>query len=510
MIAPFLIPASIGLLKIILLSGLLYTWYVLFLRNKPFHRFNRLFLLSIPVLSIIIPMTPLPISQYIQWPSTQATQPAQPLHPITAGTWQESDIPTHTGHSWLSLPSWQTAIIIVYIIVTALLLFNFARQLRYIRRLAQKYPAQKMFGIRLFNTSEPDTPFSFLKNIFWNDQLDLHSPLGRQIFRHELNHVRQKHSMDLLFLRPLMAFCWINPFFYFIHREIKIIHEFLADDEAVATGDPCEYAESLVWHTVRNPSVSLLHPFFYSPIKRRINMITRLKTRTTLLGRALTLPLLLLLVCAFGTRHTQPNVRIIASAKPVTVVIDAGHGGIDPGAIDKNGIREKDINLALAEKINTLAHEYNVRVLMTRTTDVLAGNKPTIRESLVYRADMANENKADLFIAIHTDMQPSLYVKGFNIYVAENNAHYDQCVALGSMLTTSLQKTYATDMALKKRKENIYVLHNTGMPAVLVSFGNMANEDDLSFIRNENNQEKVAKDILEGIRKYADSPLSHQ
>jgi len=503
MMSAFLTTASIGLLKITLHSGLLYIYYALFLRNKPFHQFNRLFLLSIPVLSVLIPFIPLPMGQYIHWPAAKTIPFTQSLHPATRD-WTEHDaVGPAPPPSWLSLPSWQTGIIVIYILVAAVLVFSFIRQLRYIRRLTKKYPEQRIAGVRLFNTHEPGAPFSFLENIFWSDQLDLHSPPGLQIFHHEMNHVRQKHSLDLLLLRPLMAMCWIDPFFHLVHREIKIIHEFLADREAVNKGDRFLYAESLVWQTVQNPSASLLHPFFYSPIKRRITMITQLKARTSFLGRALTLPLLLLLACAFGTRHTRPNVRIVSTAKPVTVVIDAGHGGIDPGAIAPNGIMEKDINLSISKKIQQLSGEYNVKVLMTRDRDALPGNKPSISEALHYRADMANANKADLFLAIHTEMQAK-DVKGFSFFVTRDNAHYDQCVHLGSILTEKLNKSYPTDAALKQRKEHIYVLDRTDMPALLLLCGNINNESDLSFIRKEENQEKVARDILEGIRKYAD------
>jgi N-acetylmuramoyl-L-alanine amidase len=232
-----------------------------------------------------------------------------------------------------------------------------------------------MGNIRIFHTTEPSAPFSFLSRIFWNEQLDRNSPLGRQVFRHELNHVRQRHSLDLLFLRPLTALCWINPFFHLIYREIKVIHEFLADDDAITEGDRYQYAEGLVWQTVRNSPSSLLHTFsgktssrtfIQSPIKRRITMITK-TSRNSLLGRAMILPLLLLLCCAFAARlRSHSNTRLTT---PLKVVIDAGHGGIDPGAINKDGIQEKDINLAMAEKIKELASQYNVNVLLTRDKD---------------------------------------------------------------------------------------------------------------------------------------------
>jgi N-acetylmuramoyl-L-alanine amidase len=409
---------------------------------------------------------------------------------------------------------------IAYALIAFVLFYHFLRQLRYIHLLTRSCPAEeveRMGHIRLFVTTEPGAPFSFLNRIFWNDQLDRSSTLGRQIFRHELNHVQQRHSLDLLLLKPLTALCWINPFFHLIYREIKVIHEFLADNDAITEGDRYQYAEGLVWQTVRNPPSSLLHTFsgktnsrfIQSPIKRRITMITR-TSRNSLLGRAMILPLLLLLCCAFAARLQPHSPTRPIDDTPLTVVIDAGHGGIDPGAITRDGIQEKDINLSLAEKIKQLGSQYNVRILLTRDKDELAGNKATKRESLEYRAQMANDNKADLFLAIHTDMQPSTYVKGFNVYVAENNAHYAQCVEFGSALTASLQKTYTTEAGLRKRKENIYVLHSTNMPAVLLSFGNMNNEEDLSFIRKEDNQEKVARDVLEAIRTYGKAHPSHR
>jgi N-acetylmuramoyl-L-alanine amidase len=234
-------------------------------------------------------------------------------------------------------------------------------------------------------------------------------------------------------------------------------------------------------------------------------MIIQLKTtRPTLLGRAMILPLLVLLFCAFGSKHhPYATARITAKDQPITVVIDPGHGGIDPGAISNNGIEEKNLNLAIAGKIKQLGGEYNIHVLMTRENDQLAGGKATKEESLRYRADMANENKADLFIAIHTDMVASKDVNGFSIFIAKSNAHYAQCVQLGSSLTETLKKSYPTQAALKQREEHIYVLDKTDMPAVLLLCGNINNEKDLSYLGKEDNQEIIARNILQGIRKYA-------
>jgi N-acetylmuramoyl-L-alanine amidase len=501
MTTSFILATGAYLLKVILVSGVLYVYYHWNLRNRLYHQFNRCFLLGIPLLSLALPFIHLPLPAFI-WPARQNIPLLPDLHTVTDGDWKETDAAIAT-HMSSTLPSWQLLVTGAYLLVFVTLLYFFFRQLRYIQRLTKRYPEERLGNIRFFTTDEPGTPFSFLNRIFWNHHLDPDNAISRQIFRHELNHVRQLHSVDLLLLRILTALCWVNPFFHLIYREIRAVHEFLADNDAVSEGDKYQYAEALVWQTVKTPSVPLLHPFFQSPVKRRINMIIQGKnTRATFISRAMILPLLFLLLCAFGTKH-RAHPPISASDKPLTIVIDAGHGGIDPGGINKDGVAEKNINLSIAEKIKSLSSEYNVRVLMTRETDELAGGKSSKRESLEYRAQMANDSKADAFISIHTEVDAPEHVKGFNIFVAEDNAHYPQCVQLGSALIETLKKSYPTETALKKRKEHIYVLGSTDMPAVLVQCGNINDEKDLAFIRNEDNQTKVARDILAGIRNYA-------
>jgi N-acetylmuramoyl-L-alanine amidase len=188
--------------------------------------------------------------------------------------------------------------------------------------------------------------------------------------------------------------------------------------------------------------------------------------------------------------------------KPFTVVIDAGHGGIDAGAIS-GSISEKTLNLALALEIKKLSPEYHVNVLLTRQDDQLAGGKQTIRESLEYRAAMANENKADLFVSIHVNSTgggaPS---HGVSVFVSADNPHYKQSLALGSSLMGALKETYGSDGDMKELQRGVYVLSQTAMPAVLLECGFIDNPADLALISDAQNQEKIARDILIGIQRY--------
>jgi N-acetylmuramoyl-L-alanine amidase len=504
------------LVKSSLIAGLLYGYYRIFLRNRVFHFYNRCYLLGMVVAALVLPLIHLPWG-ISSWAINPAPTLSGALHTITAGDWKEAD----AGGPGIATVAtgWQGWVAILYFLAAGLLLSIFLRQLFYIGRLFKKYPREKMGDLDLYMTKEPGSPFSFLKNIFWNDQLDIDCSRGQQIFRHELYHVRQGHTLDLLLMRSFMIFFWPNPFLYLIYRELKTIHEFQADRYALSGGDRYEYAELLVWQTIDSPHSSLLHPFFHSSIKRRIIMITQLKsTRPALTGRLMVLPLLFLLLCAFaGGLRTKHDPAPGGARKSITVVIDPGHGGIDPGAIASTGIAEKSINLALALRVKKLSAEYNIRVLLTRNNDRLAGGKGSIQESLHYRTEMANENKADLFVSLHTDADAGTNANGgtdgkgrenmhgFHIYVSPGTVHYSQSVRLGSALIDQLKLNYATGQDLIESNEHLWVLRESAMPAVLILCGNISDQKDLAYVGNAANQETIARGILQGIVRYENS-----
>lgn len=524
------------LLKSSLVSGLLYGYYRLFLRNRVFHQYNRCYLMGVILVSLILPLVPLPA--FFSLPHVGGSPVLSgAIHAITPGEWAEGGILTERAESEGSerglsggypgqgypvlrafLSAWQTWVWGIYLLIAAVSLYRLLRQLRYVRRLRRKYPSgQKIDGIRLFLTNEPGTPFSFGHTLFWNEEIDIDSTAGRQVFRHELFHIRQQHTLDLLLMKAVLVVCWPVPFFYLIYREIRTIHEYLADRHAISDDDRYQYAELLVWHTVYKQPLSLLHPFFQSPIKRRITMITQLKPTTPgYISRAMVLPVLLFLMCAFagprptGSRDVRKASVAVRNASagaavltPFTVIIDAGHGGMDAGAVSKTGAVEKNINLALALKVKQLSAEYHVHVLLTREDDELAGGKRSIRESLIYRTAMAKENRADLFVSLHTDADGSRKGgNGFQVYVSPDNQHYPACVQYGSDLIDALKADYTTGQDLKESKEHVRVLRETAMPAVLVLCGNISHPSDLAYISSVEGQEKIARDILRSIQKF--------
>jgi N-acetylmuramoyl-L-alanine amidase len=489
------------LVKVVLISGLLYGYYRLFLRDRLFHQYNRYFLLGIPVASLLLPWVHLPDGYFFPL-ITHAPILSDALHAITPGDWNEQALAA--GHAGLS-QSWlngQVLISGIYLTAMSLLVYPFFRQLWYIRRLRGKYPRENMGRIAFFITREPGTPFSFLNHLFWNEEIDLNSDRGRQIFHHEWYHIRQRHTLDLLLLRTLLVLFWVNPFFYLIYREIRTIHEFLADRHAIAGGDRYDYAEQLVWHSIHDRPLSILNPFFQSSIKRRITMLTQLKSnKPDFWSRAMVLPLAFLLLSAFAVKM-RPALAV-PPLQTFTVVIDAGHGGIDAGTVSGDA-KEKDINLALALKVKQLSPEYHVNVVLTRETDELAGGKSTIRESLEYRTGMAKERQANLFVSLHINSGNN-DLHGFSVYISPDNPYYSQCVKLGSAMIDALKTSYVTMKDLKQPQQGVTVLRYNTVPAILLECGYINNAADLAFISDSQNQEKIARDILMGIQHYQEA-----
>jgi len=502
-----MIPAY--LLKVILISGLLFCYYFTFLRNKRFHQYNRFYLLAMAVLPVFLPLVKIPISSTLGLDNDSA---AVSLLRVSNGAWQEPAAIGQGQDSSTFLPGINLVLYSCYLAGAGFLLISLVRSLRYIYRISRVYPFEQINKTRLFHTDEPNSPFSFFRNIFWNSRMDLQSEAGRQIFRHEWFHVRQKHSFDILIMEMLGILFWFNPFLLLFKKELKTTHEFLADQYAVSDQNPGEYLELLIEESLHQKVVAIVNPFFHNQIKRRILMLTQLNhPANSYLSRVMVLPLLFILFCAFSSKINIQN-HLPAPPKTITVVIDAGHGGIDPGAQSQNGVSEKDIALSIAKKIQQFAGGYHINVVMTRDKDELPGGGTDVEEALRYRTNLVVQSKADLFLSIHVMADPSdRNANGFDMYVpGDGSSVHQMSVQFGSILSSRIGRDYKTAPDLKQRETpGIWVLRAATVPSVLVECGYISNEKDLAFISETRNQEKIARDMLESIIQFSESKTAH-
>lgn len=287
------------MLKVIICSGILLGYYWLFLRNKIFHQYNRFYLLATLLLSLLLPLLKIGFWQH----DAQSGQVIRVLQAVSSGDEYMSNIlvTAKTNH-WTA----QDFYTIAYWVVCSIFLIIMLRTLFMIWRLLKSYPVQLIDDVSFINTDNSSTPFSFLKFIFWNSNINLNSNPGRQIFKHEVAHIQEKHTYDKLLVNGILVFCWCNPFFWFYKKELNMIHEFIADKKAVEDSDTAAFAAMILQAAYPGYRFDLTNQFFYSPIKRRLLMLSNNKNpKVNYAGRVMALPLAILIFAAF-TLKTKP------------------------------------------------------------------------------------------------------------------------------------------------------------------------------------------------------------
>jgi BlaR1 peptidase M56/Gram-negative bacterial TonB protein C-terminal len=298
-----------ALLQIAAASGLLYGYYHFFLRNKVFHQYNRFYLLAATLISLLIPFLNIPV--YFSNQQTGDSVLYRTLRVISVNNFDSTTvIISNTSPS--TFFTWENAAKVFYILIASIVFVRFCIALYKIRFLLRNNIQEKLVAsgndaadkelnqITFINTSEEGTPFSFFRWLFWNKKIELDSEKGRQIFRHELFHIKQKHSWDIVFMELLTVILWINPFFHLIKKEIKAIHEFLADKYAADENGKWNYAELLLMQALGTQTNRLTNYFFHNQIKRRIAMITSIKKPGyNYISRIMVLPLLVIICGAF-------------------------------------------------------------------------------------------------------------------------------------------------------------------------------------------------------------------
>ena len=463
-------------------------------------------------ISIVIPFLNIPV--YFTSTEAESSVMLQTLQLISSPA--VADDPVFIVDDTVSTASWFTLNNILYtvyflagIILLVRILFSFNR----IRLLIKNHTIETFDKIKFVNTEEPGTPFSFFRWLFWNRKIDMHSEKGEQIFRHELFHIQQKHSWDIVFIELLTVIFWVNPFFHLIKKEIKAIHEFLADEFAIKENNNWQYAELLLMQ-VLNTNHQLVNPFFHNQIKRRIAMITSsTKPSYQYLRKMMVLPLasLVIFLFAFTYKNKNNDHEFEKAIRSMTVVVDAGHGGTDKGVVTKDGkYNEAALSLAIAKKIQQLAPDYNINVILTRENESFPGGATNKNDALRKRVELTNLINPTAFISIHMSSTSEAEQKnksGFESYITKTADNVPD-LTLASAIRKELRDIYKVSGAIKYREDKgIFVLDGSNSPSLLLECGYLNNPEDVSYFSSDDNQEKVARAILSGLAKFTNNQL---
>ena len=479
------------LLKVVLCSALLYTYYWFVLRNKQFHQYNRFYLMGISVLSWLVPFLKINIikEQVISAPKVMYF--ANVIANNNSSIEQEVVIKS-------SQFTWDNFLLFTGVIISLLFIARFVKSLWNVRRLIKKYPMKKLSNLYLVMTDVKGTPFSFFKYIFWNTSIDLNSEVGKRILAHEMAHVDENHSFDKLLIELQLIIGWFNPITWLIRNELYLIHEFIADQKSIQNNDTSVLAELLLASAYPSQQHILSNSFFFSPIKRRIQMFTKTNTKYSYLRRLAILPIMAATVLLFAFRNGNLNSRpIVKLDKQYTVIIDAGHGGKDLGASAEDGTNEKDLSLSIALKVKSLNNNPNINIVLSRESDKFI--------TVVDRTNFANESNANLFVSIHMDNDDTKKGTGTTCYVPfKQNLYIKESTVLAKNILAATSELFPKSKLITTRDKGIWVVENVKMPAVLFESGFISNPNDLKLIKA--NEEKIANNILDAISTYFSNP----
>lgn len=199
-----------------------------------------------------------------------------------------------------------------------------------------------------------------------------------------------------------------------------------------------------------------------------------------------------------------------ASSMPITqktVIVDAGHGGDDGGAIGIDGTVEKDINLDIALKLEKILKFYGFNVIMTRTQDVMTCDDglDSLRKRKISdihnRFELMRKNPDAIFISVHQNKFEDSSQHGTQVFYSGNDVRSKELAeAIQTSVTLTLQQK--NDRVVKKSGSGIYLLYHAKIPAVLVECGFISNSDEVKKLKDESYRMKLAILIADGLLKY--------
>lgn len=257
------------IVKSILCSGILLLFYHLFLEREKLHKFNRFYLLGSILFAVLIPLVTIELTSEPGAAPEPIYLPVQQFTPeTTVNTMQLIDEPDALIPPQLPL--------YIYCLVAGLLLLRFLNNLRSVITTLVQNKTIPYQGARLVLVPGSTVTYTFLYHIFINANDFDRNLIEKEILTHELAHVKQHHSLDILFLELFQIVFWFNPLVIFYKKAIQLNHEFLADEAVLEKyHDQGSYKLLLLDKVLSARPMNLTSSFNYSITKKRLAMMTK-------------------------------------------------------------------------------------------------------------------------------------------------------------------------------------------------------------------------------------------
>jgi bla regulator protein BlaR1 len=284
-------------------AGLLLMVYKLFLEKENMHRFKRFYLLSAILFSYSVPF--IVVRKTVEIVSQQFTQTGDSVtDPVAIA----------------DTINWESFALAIFALVSVLLFARLIYNLYKVISKVNTHKRRKYQNATLILNTEDQIPHSFLNYIFISEHIFENTESEKEILHHELAHVNQKHSYDILFIELIRCLFWINPFLYFYKRAIQLNHEFLAD-EAVNNSfkNVYSYQILLLEKVGMYKAINIASQFNYQVTKKRLMMMTKTTpAKIKACKQFAILPILLVSMYVFG-RNVVVQQKIVDQPNNIAV-----------------------------------------------------------------------------------------------------------------------------------------------------------------------------------------------
>lgn len=271
--------------KVIICSGVLFLYYQLSLKDKTFHHYNRFYLLFAMITSILLPL--IRVEDF-------TIEVSNDIY-LLINRIQNLKTNNTADHDYIYFRIVFSALGLVSFYFLGKLIYGVLK----ITQFKNQFQKETFEGVNFYQTNLSEAPFSYFKNLFWKNTIVINSDIGRQILKHEMVHIEQKHSYDKIFIEIITAVFWFNPFFHIIKKEISLIHEYLADKKAVKKSDTKAFAQMLLASHFSGKELPATSPFLSSNLKKRLKMLQKPQTKFGYARRIFALPVLFTVAFAY-------------------------------------------------------------------------------------------------------------------------------------------------------------------------------------------------------------------
>lgn len=348
--------------KVIICSGVMFLYYQLSLKDKTFHHYNRFYLLSAMLISILLPL--IRVEDFTIEVNNEMY--------LLINKLQNFNTTKNISHEYIYFRIIISALGFVSLYFLGKLLYGIFR----IQKLKSQFEKESFEGVNFYQTNLSEAPFSYFRNLFWKNTIVINSDIGKQILKHEMVHIEQKHSFDKIFIEIITSIFWFNPFFHIIKKEISLIHEYLADKKAVKQSDTKAFAQMLLASHFSGNQLPATSPFLSSNLKKRLKMLQKPKTKFGYARRIFALPVLFTVAFAYMVNAKNKEIE------KTNLEIEKAVSEIKKDTIRPEKTQKQDITLRLktAERLEGSKKIADLSKKIEEKSKALKNLKPESKE----------------------------------------------------------------------------------------------------------------------------------